>query len=91
MTVGNRLGFEPISISAWWLMVENELGFAYLGLGLPISAWACQSWRDGGSYWGVCTDLGELKREAVWPVGRSSEERNEEEKRNEEREKKKLK
>ncbi len=53
--------------------------------------WVCRSQHGGGSWWGVCADLSGLRREAVWPVGRSLEGRNEEEMKNEKREKKKLK
>ena len=35
---------------AWWLTVGNGLGFAGLGLGLPILAWACRSQRCGGLF-----------------------------------------
>ena len=41
-----RLGFAPISISAWW-----HGGYRLeMGLGLPISAWAGRSWPRGGLF-----------------------------------------
>ena len=63
------------------VVVENGIGFADFGLGLPISVWVCRSRRGGLPIltWVAVCSLVE------WWL--SLEGRSEEEKRNEEREK----
>ncbi len=49
--VGNGLGFASISILVWWLMVGSRLGFADLGLGLPISSFSLPVWWWLTAWW----------------------------------------